>query len=47
MAYQIDRAEKRDKKYHKSRYGHKVSNRGIFTIVETMVNRTEKRKKKK
>lgn len=47
MAYQVERANKRDKASRKKRYGHSVSNKSIFTIVETMVNRTEKRKKKK
>lgn len=47
MAYQIERAEKRDTKRNKARNGMRVSNRSIFTIVSAQVKRSEEIKKKK
>ena len=43
----IDKANRRDKKYRKSRYGMWISGKSVFVIVETMVNRSEESKKKK
>ena len=42
MAYQIDRATKRDKARRKARHGMRVSNKSIFTIVGAQVARAEK-----
>lgn len=47
MAYQIERAEKRDHKRSKAKNGMRVSNRSIFTIVGAQVKRSEEIKKKK
>ncbi len=46
MGYQIDRATKRQKKHDKAKNGMRISNRGIFTIVEAEVKRAEKIRKK-
>lgn len=42
MAYQIDRATKRDKARRKARHGMRISNKSIFTIVGAQVARAEK-----
>jgi hypothetical protein len=47
MAYQIERAKKRDNKRHKAKNGMRISNRSIFTIVATQVKRSEEIKKEK
>lgn len=47
MAYQIDKQENRDKKRNKAKNGMVVTNRSIFVIVETQVNKAEKSKKNK
>lgn len=47
MAYQIERAEKRDHKRSKAKNGMRVSNRSIFTIVGAQVKRSEEIKKNK
>jgi len=47
MAHQIERAERREKKRKKSRYGMRISNRSIFTIVGAQIKRTEEIKKGK
>lgn len=43
----IDKANRRDKKYRKSRYGMRISGKSVFVIVEAMVQRSEESKKKK
>lgn len=43
----LDKAQRRDKKYRKSRYGMRISGKSVFVIVEAMVNRSEESKKKK
>lgn len=47
MAYQIERANRRDNQRNKARNGMRISNRSIFTIVEAQVKRSEEIKKKK
>lgn len=44
MAYQIERANKRDRAQRKSRQGMRVVNRSVFTIVGAQVTRAEKNK---
>lgn len=41
----LEKAEKRDKKRHKSKNGMKVDNKSIFVIVGTLKNKAEKAKK--
>lgn len=43
----ISKAEGRDKKRDKKKYGMRVKGRSIFTIVETQVRRAKKKKRKK
>jgi ribosome assembly protein YihI (activator of Der GTPase) len=43
----ISKANKRDRKRQKKRYGHKVSNRSIFTIVNQQIKKSEDLKKEK
>ena len=38
----IRKANKRDKARHKARYGHRVTNRSIFTIKQEIDKRTAK-----
>jgi hypothetical protein len=42
MAQSLSKANKRDKARHKSKHGMRVSNKGIFTIVQAQVKRAEK-----
>jgi len=44
MAYQIERANKRDHAQRKARQGMRVVNKSIFTIVGAQVTRAEKNK---
>lgn len=43
----IEKANNRDKKINKKKYGHMVSNRSIFVIVEVQVKKSRKNKDKK
>lgn len=42
----LDKANKRDKKRHKKKYGMRTSGRSVFTIQRLLVKRAEERKKR-
>jgi len=47
MSYRgLERAKRRDKKQKKAKNGMRVTNRGIFTIVETQVKKGKKSEEK-
>lgn len=47
MAYQIEKAEKREKKRNKTKNGMRISGRSVILIQEVIINRAEKAKNKK
>jgi hypothetical protein len=47
VAMKTSKANSRDKKYQKSRYGMRVSGRSIFQIQETIIKRADKARKQK
>ena len=47
MAQSISKANKRDKQRHKEKNGMKISNKGIFTILSTIIKKGKEVKPEK